>query len=218
MPRSAHLRPFRLSLAAGLLCLLAACTEAPRHDPLPQGATVVAFGDSITHGTGTGDQPAFPALLAEATGWHVINAGKPGDTAREGRSRLPDVLSRHEPKLVIVELGGNDFLRQRPDDEVKKDLRAVLTTIRQAGAVPVLIGVPELSLLRAGMGRLRDAPLYGELGEEEQVTVLDGLVAQVLSGEELRADRIHPNGAGHRRLARDILSGLRNAGLFASAP
>ncbi len=207
----------RFSLTLALLCLLAACTEAPRHEPLPPEATVVVFGDSITHGTGTGKDPAFPELLAQATGWQVVNAGKPGDTARAARSRLPDLLSRHQPELVIVELGGNDFLRQRADSEVKADLRAILTTIRRADAVPLLLGIPELSLLRAGMGRLRDAPLYSELGEEEAVTVLEGLVAQILSREALRADRIHPNGEGHRRLSRDILSGLRDAGLFAPA-
>ncbi len=209
------LRLFLLCCTSTLLFLVGACTDAPRHTPLGADARVVVLGDSIAHGTGTGEAPAFPARLAQETGWTVVNAGVPGDTAERARERLPALLERHRPQLVIVELGGNDFLGQRPDSAVKSDLRRILATIRRADATAVLMAIPELSLLRAGIGQLRDARLYAELGEEEEVTVIRDSVSRVLSDGALRADRIHPNARGHRQLTLGLVEQLRQAGLLA---
>lgn len=202
-------------LAAAVL--LVGCTETPRFDdPLPDGAVALAFGDSVTHGTGAESGEDYPSRLAALTGWRIVNGGVPGDTAREAVARIDDALDAAKPALALIELGGNDFLRRRPAADVKEDLRKIIAATRQAGVVPVLVSVPELSLVAAVSGRLGDSPIYAELAAEEDVLLIDGVFADVLSDEALRSDRIHPNGAGYRVLAEHIAEDLADAGLLRS--
>lgn len=193
--------------------LLAACGRRPTLVALPAGATVLAFGDSVTHGTGAAPGEDWPTQLAARTGWHIVNAGIPGDTAANGRARIGALLDAHRPALVIVEIGGNDLLRRRPPPAVKEDLRAILAAVRAAGAQAVLVAVPEPSLFAAMTRKPSDAPIYAELGDEEQVPVIAGVFADVLGEAELRADAIHPNACGYARMADGLHSALRKIGL-----
>src|SRR5210317_677540 len=84
------------------LAWLAGCDSAPRYQPLPPDSVVLALGDSITYGTGAGSGQDYPRLLAGLSEWRVINAGVPGDTAQQARTRLPALLAEHRPELVIV--------------------------------------------------------------------------------------------------------------------
>ncbi|MFT3760502.1 arylesterase [Thauera sp.] len=204
-------RNFVLSLA--LAALSAACGREARLPALAGGARVLAFGDSVTYGTGAGEGEDWPALLAAATGWEVVNAGIPGDTAQAGRHRLPELLDEFAPALVLVEIGGNDFLRRRSESEVKEDLRQIVRTARTGGAQVVLVGVPALSLSGAVMGSLSDSPIYAALAHEEGVPLVPEVFADVLSQAGLRADRIHPNAQGYRRMADGIHARLREIGL-----
>ena len=152
--------------------------------------------------------------MAQISRWNVVNAGVPGDMARDAGKRLSGLLDQHRPDLVIIELGGNDFLRKRSPALVREDLREMLVRVREFGAVPVLVAVPRLSLLRASTGMLEDEQLYAKLAIEEQVLLIDEVFSEVLSEEALRADRIHPNAAGYQSLAEGIAAGLREAGLL----
>lgn len=201
-----------LMIAAFMLAALCACKPAtPRLSPLPSGSVVLAFGDSVTYGTGASKGEDWPTLLAAGTGWRVVNEGIPGDTAQEGKGRLQTLLNAHRPALVIVEIGGNDFLKRRAHKEVKEDIRNILSTVRKSGATAVLVAVPEFSLLAAA--RPSDASLYAELGNEENVPVIPAVFANVLSQPELRTDRVHPNAAGYRRMAEGIHAELKRTGL-----
>ena len=195
------------------LVLLFACQPEPRYAPLGAGSVVLAFGDSVTYGKGAVRGEDFPALLAQGTGWRVVNAGVSGDTARQARSRIGSLLNRYQPELVLVELGGNDFLRQRSAHLVKADLRAILEQSIDSGAVTVLIAVPGLSILPASFGRLSDSPIYAELAEETGVLLVDRVFSRVLSDGALRADRIHPNAEGYRVFTGGLLEKLAGAGL-----
>lgn len=204
-------------LLLALAVVVTGCSEESRHPALAPGSVVLAFGDSVTWGTGAGRGEDFPSLLAARTGWQVVNAGVPGDTAAQARERIGDLLLQHDPALVIVELGGNDFLRKRPDTDVEADLRAILRAVKSHGAIPVLVAVPRLSLLRAGVGALRDAPLYARLAEEESVLLVPDVFSGVLSQESLRADSVHPNRAGYEEFAVGLAAALQRAGLLPEA-
>lgn len=198
-----------------LILLLTGCDEKSHHEPLLPGTTVLAFGDSVTHGTGAGKDQDYPALLALATGWHVVNAGTPGDTAQRAVSRIEPLLQQHKPALVIIGLGGNDFLRRRPTMAVKEDLRSIVQQVQQSGATVALLAVPEFSVFRAGIGVLSDSPIYGELAEEEEVILIAGVFSRVLSDNNLKADAIHPNADGYREMRDGIMQRLQKAGLLA---
>lgn len=197
-----------------VVVLVMACSEESRYSPLAPGSTVLAFGDSVTRGTGADPGEDFPSLLAARSGWQVVNAGVPGDTAAAARERIGGLLRQHDPAMVIVELGGNDFLRKRPDDQVEADLRAILRAVQDHGAITVLVAVPRLSLLRASVGALKDAPLYERLAQEESVLLVPDVFSGVLSRESLRADTIHPNRAGYEAFEEGLAAALRRAGLL----
>lgn len=92
-------------------------------------------------------------------------------------------------------------------------MRRIVRTARAGGAQVVLVGVPALSLSGAVIGRLADSPIYAALAQEEGVPLVPDVFADVLSQAELRADRIHPNAQGYRRMADGIHARLREIGL-----
>jgi len=181
------------------------CSEKPQLKQLPPGSIVLAFGDSVTFGVGSGGTPGYPARLAKATGWQIINGGISGDTALKAKNRLGGLLAKYQPALVIVELGGNDFLRRRTESQVKADLKSIVTESLASGAITVLVAVPRLSLLRATAGALKDASLYEELAEETGAILVPDVFSEILSEDRLKADDIHPNGDGYEVLAQGIL-------------
>lgn len=208
-------RSFFAILLATMLAFSPGCGRAPEHAALPPGSPVLALGDSVTYGTGAGAGEDYPARLAEISGWHMHNHGVPGDTSTGALSRLDDALDTTQPALVIVEIGGNDFLRRQPAAAVKENIRAILRRVKAANIPVVLVAVPAFSPLGAVVGRLPDAPLYAELAEEEKVPLVADVFADVLSDPELKADPIHPNAAGYRKLAEGIADALRDIGLLA---
>lgn len=197
-----------------LLSLLLAGCDAPKHAMLPPGATVLVLGDSISYGVGAAPGEDFPTLLAAATGWQVINAGVPGDTTADGLRRLPELLDRHAPQLLLVALGGNDILRKLPASETADNLGAILAMAQARGIQAVLVGAPAPNLLGAALGRLDDHPLYLEVAEAAGVPLVSGVLGAVLSRSELKADPIHPNAAGYRELERRLREQLQRHGFL----
>jgi acyl-CoA hydrolase len=204
----------RVLLPCLALLVLSACTQREQFEPLPANAVVLAFGDSVTAGVGAAAGLDYPSQLAAMTGWRVINAGVSGDTAREAGARLAPLLAQYQPELVIVELGGNDFLRQTPATRVSDFLQGIVREAKASGAVVALVSVPRLSLLRASIGALEDASLYEQLAQQEGLILVPDVFSDVLSDAELRADEIHPNAQGYQQLAEGIRAALAEAGLI----
>src|SRR5690606_9431259 len=103
-----------------LLCLsllAAGCSRPPLPPPLPylsEDAVILAFGDSLTHGSGARRDQAYPAILQSLIGRTVEVEATPGDKSADGMAKLQEALDEHEPDLLILCLGGNDFLRKVP--------------------------------------------------------------------------------------------------------
>src|SRR5690606_10362569 len=129
---------YRSLIAAVAFAALAACGGGAAFEPLPPGSAVLAFGDSVTYGTGAARGEDYPSLLAARTGWTVHNHGVPGDTTADGRARIERSLDATRPELVIVEIGGNDFLRRRAESATREDLRAILSAIKSRDVHVVL--------------------------------------------------------------------------------
>ena len=203
----------------GALVLLAAgaglpgCDRKPATQPVPAGATVLALGDSLTSGVGASADTAYPTLLAARTGWNVINAGVSGNTSAQALERLPALLQEHRPALVIVSIGGNDFLRRLPLETTRTNLRRIGEQARASGAQVLLVAVPELSLMAAA-GRLSDHPMYEEIAEKLKIPLHAKGWSSVLAQERLRSDQIHANAAGYAELAQGLVGTLRQTGLL----
>lgn len=207
----------RQLLALSGAALLAGCGRKPiRGQPVPGGATVVALGDSLTFGTGAAPEAAYPAVLARLTGWNVINAGVPGDTAAQALDRTQALLDEHKPALVLLGIGGNDLLRRLDEAALKATVERIVRAALAAGAQVLLIAIPRPTLAARFTGSLTDHALYGELAESMKLPLHRQGWSEVLADEALKADAIHANAAGYERFAQGLLTTLRASGLFKS--
>ena len=187
-----------LLLSAVLSIFITACSSQRQYPAVPAKSTVVILGDSLTYGTGAGIGEDYASMLASNTGWTIINAGVPGNTSLDGLERMPDILNEHKITLLIVELGGNDFLRHIPEEETVKNLKAILAHAKSNGIQTVLLAIPEFSPIGAAFGSLSDHPLYERLARETGTPLIEDVFSDVLANNGLKADHIHPNAEGYR--------------------
>lgn len=198
-------------LGAGALLLTACGRKSARtHAKIPEGSTVLALGDSLTFGYGANPGESYPAQLQKLTGWNIVNGGVSGDTSAQALSRLPALLAR-KPKLVIVGIGGNDFLRKIPEEQTRANIAKIIETVQKENIPAVLVGVPHITL-GALFGHLSDHPLYEDLSEEYGIPLFGGAWAEILGDNNLKSDQIHANGKGYRRFAEKLSDFLHTQG------
>ncbi|HNV88233.1 MAG TPA: GDSL-type esterase/lipase family protein [Methylotenera sp.] len=195
-----------------IILILASCSQGEKYPPIPKGSAVVVLGDSLSYGTGANQGEDYPTLLAKTTGWNIINAGIPGDTTAGGLERLPELLEEHQPKLLIVELGGNDLLHQTPHSEIMTNLKNILTLAKAQGVKTILVAIPEISALKAAVGNLSDHPLYETIAQETATPLIEDVFSEVLSERDLKADQIHPNARGYGVVGSDMYKALKQLG------
>lgn len=198
--------PVFRTLLVALALAAASCGDTPKLAPLAPDAVVLAFGDSLTYGTGAAESESYPAVLAQLIGRKVVRAGVPGEVTAQGLARLPGVIEEHRPALMIVCLGGNDMLRRMEEAQVRKNLAEIVRTIRARGIGVVLVGVPKPALITSAPA------FYGEVAKEFGIPYEGKVVTEVLYQLEMKADPIHPNAKGYRRMAEAIAELLKKAG------
>jgi len=197
----------RLALALLLAMAIAGCGDkVPRLSPVGPNDIIVAFGDSLTYGTGARENESYPAVLAQLIERKVIRAGVPGEVTEQGLARLQEVIDEHRPALMIVCLGGNDMLRHAADAQIQANLREIIKTIRGQGISVMLVGVPKPALVTSA------APFYAEVATEFGIPYEGAIVTDVLYQRDLKSDPIHPNAKGYRRMAEAIARLLKKAG------
>ena len=190
-----------------LLCALAGCGgKVPQLAKVGANDVIVAFGDSLTYGTGAAEHESYPHVLAQLIGRKVVSAGVPGEITAQALQRLPEVLAEHKPKLVVVCLGGNDMLRKISEAETIANLRAIVRKVKDSGAHAVLVGVPRPALLASVPS------FYEEIAREFGIPYEGAVLTSVLYKPEFKSDPIHPNAAGYRRIAEAVAELLRKAG------
>jgi len=181
-----------------LAMLMTACGHGQQYPAIPAKSTVVILGDSLTYGTGADKDQDYASILASNTGWNVINAGVPGNISSDGLARLPELLDGQEIDLLIVELGGNDFLKQLPEAETTGNLKAILAQVKAKKIQAVLLAIPKFSPIGAAFGNLSDHPLYEKLAKETNTPLVEDVFSDVLANNGLKSDAIHPNAEGYR--------------------
>ena len=188
-----------------LLTALTACAREPRLARLTPESRVLAFGDSLTFGTGAAPAASYPARLAQRLGCSVINAGVPGEVSSDGLTRLPQLLAEHQPQLLILCHGGNDMLRGLPRNGLRHNLERMIAIALEHKVDVLLLGVPQPGLL------LRVPDLYRDVADKHAVLVDDSLIRYLMKHPQLKSDRIHPNAEGYRYMADEIADIIRRA-------
>jgi lysophospholipase L1-like esterase len=196
---------WRLALVALVLALVA-CGERPKLERLPSDAVVLAFGDSLTYGTGAAESESYPAQLEHLIGRRVVRAAVPGEVTAQALARLPQALDEHTPRLLLLCIGGNDFLRRLGNPQAEANVRAMVKLARSRGVDVVLIGVPEPGLSPA------PPAFFAAIAREFDLPYEDAAMAEVLKESSLKADLIHPNARGYRVIAERLAERLRHSG------
>ena len=199
-------RRTRLFLLPACILLLCSCGSDPELPPLSATDRVLAFGDSLTYGTGAPRGKSYPDVLAGLIGRKVVNAGVPGEVTADGLQRLSGVLAKVSPRLVVLCHGGNDMLRKKNLAAAESNLRSMIETIRANGAAVVMLGVPRPGVF------LSTAEFYERIAEDMQVPIETDIVPDLLGDRQYKSDTVHPNARGYARLAEAIDKLLRERG------
>src|SRR5687768_6811544 len=99
-----------------------------------RGSSVIAFGDSLTSGYGASAGEDYPSRLSAMSGVPIVNAGRSGDTTESALARIEDDVLSGNPRIVIVGLGGNDFLSGMAVQSTEENLRTIVRRIQGTGA------------------------------------------------------------------------------------
>ena len=186
-----------VSIATALI--LFACSPYGRVKNLDsRGTNVIAFGDSLTAGYGAGAGEDWPSRVSASTNIRVINAGVSGDTTESALERIDEDVLARDPRIVIVGLGGNDYLRGFPIASTEANLRSIVRRIQERGAMVVLLGFRFPSL---------DAnyeDMYERVAKEEGCLLVARTMKGILTDPKLKADQIHPNARGYALMAERI--------------
>jgi len=166
------------------------------------GTDIVAFGDSLVAGTGSSDGHDFVSLLSGAIGQPVINLGVPGDTTADGLARMSE-LNAYKPKVVLLLLGGNDYLKRIPQEQTFANLAAIIKDIQSRGAIVLLLGV------RGGLFGDHFSSGFEDLRDTYHTAYVSNVLDGLLGDKKYMSDQVHPNDAGYRLIAERIAPVLK---------
>ncbi len=163
-----------------------------------RGSNVIAFGDSLTAGYGASAGEDYPSRLSSLIGVQVVNAGVSRDTTEVALARIDNDVLSHDPRIVIVGLGGNDFLRSVEISTTETNLRTIIRKIHAAGAMVILLGFnfPSLSANYEKM--------YERVAGKEGCLLVPRILRGIITDSSLKSDEIHPNGRGYQIMAERV--------------
>ncbi|MFW2177115.1 MULTISPECIES: GDSL-type esterase/lipase family protein [unclassified Moraxella] len=202
----------KLLLAGLTLPLLISCSK-PKNAKIPSGSKVIALGDSLTFGYGATPETAYPTVLANKTGWEVINEGVSGDTSEGVLKRLDKVIEVN-PKLLLLGIGGNDVLQRVAPTTTTSNINQIIDKLKSANIPMVLIAEPYFST-SALLGVASDNPIYEQIAKDKDVILFakgDGGWSKILSDEKLKSDQIHANAEGYAKFAENLYAFLKELG------
>lgn len=156
----------------------------------PRNKTIVAFGDSLVQGVGATQGNNFVSVLSKELKTPIINLGVSGNTTAQGLARIDEVISKR-PGTVLVLFGGNDFLRKVPKEETFKNLRKIISTLQEEGAMVVLLGI------RGGILSDQFEKDFEYLAQETGVIYISDVLDGLFGHSELMSDEVHPNSKGY---------------------
>jgi len=208
LSNSDHFMSIKLFLSVIVIIALSACggTDAPTLSKLPDDAVILAFGDSLTHGNGAKENESYTAVLAGLISRKVINAGISGEESEPGLKRLPSLLEKHSPQMLILCHGGNDLLRKKNINKMEANIRNMIQLAKDRNIPVVMLGVPKPGLF------LSSFEVYKKIADSTDIIFIEDVIPEVLGDNALKSDTVHPNKEGYRVMAETINEVLRESG------
>lgn len=163
---------------------------------------VVAFGDSLTYGTGSKLGGGYVTKLESKLGLPVANLGLSGDTTEGALRRIAQVIER-KPTITIVLLGGNDFLQGIPQEKTFENLGEIIEAIQASGSKVLLVGLEPL-LVKNGERQAFDA-----LAQKYQTAYVPNILQGIYGRLDMMSDNLHPNDKGYALMAERVEPELR---------
>ncbi|KVT13488.1 arylesterase [Burkholderia sp. MSMB1078WGS] len=206
----------RRAAAAALLGILLAVTAPARAATAPASSppVIVVLGDSLSAEYGLPRDTGWVSLLrqrlsTERIDYSVANASVSGDTTSGGRARLPAVLQRLKPSIVVVELGSNDALRGVPLATTEQNLRDIIASARRAQAKVVLVGMYVPPNYGPDYTQKFHA-VYTRLSKDLGVPLVPFLLAGIEDKPDMfQADQMHPAQQAQRILLDNVWPTLK---------
>ena len=165
--------------------------------PSTKSGPVLLFGDSLAAGEGATAGNTLGKQLGRLVGTDILNYGVPGDTTEDGLARLPRALAEN-PKVALVLLGGNDFLKKIPREKTFQNLEKIVTAFQARGSIVMVLGV------RSGIIGGGADEEYESLAERTGAAYVEDVLSGVFAHADLMSDTIHPNDRGYGKIAERI--------------
>lgn len=157
---------------------------------------IVAFGDSLIEGVGSSNNKGFIDDLEVILNTEIVNLGVSGNTTRDGLLRIDDITDRNA-RIVLISLGGNDFIQRIPEETVRKNLDKIVSKIQNDGAMVMVLGVPGYR------------GLYKDVSRDHQTAYVSNILSGLIGKDKYMSDLIHPNDLGYRAVAEKIAPELK---------
>ena len=181
---------------------LTGCAEREIANTDSGGKNIICFGDSITFGYGAGTGEDYPTQMGKLIDMPVINAGLSGDTSTEGLVRLDSDVLQKDPYLVLIEFGGNDFIKNVPEEMTIKNTEEMIDKIQAKGAMVALVDIS------AGMFMGRYRGLFAKVAAKKKAIFIPSVLNKIITNPSMKSDFLHPNASGYTEIARRIKNGI----------
>jgi len=185
-----------------LSIVFAGCAKEEIRNLDAKGESIICFGDSITFGYGANPGEDYPTALGKLVKLPVINAGVDGDTSFAALERLEqDVLARN-PRLVIVEFCGNDFLKKIPKETTVKNLSEIIERIQAKG---IMVALMDIS---AGLFFREYRAAFKKLAKNKQAIFIPVVLHRIITNPSMKSDFFHPNARGYKIIAGRVYNAI----------
>ena len=181
-----------------LTALLFGCARQEVKNIGAKGKTIVCFGDSLTYGYGVNPGQAYPDSLKKMVKVPVINSGVDGDTTSDALKRINRDVLDHDPLLVIIEFGGNDYLKQVPKETTVENINKMVDMIQAKKAMVALVDIS------AGVFLNDYRAPYAKIAREKGTIFVPRILNGIITNPNLKSDFLHPNSQGYLIVAKRI--------------
>ncbi len=166
---------------------------------LPLDTKILAFGDSLTAGYGVAKASSYPSVLSELLRTEVYNEGISGEMSEQGLARLPGLLEKYKPEILVLCHGANDILRKRDLVKMQDNLSKMIIMAKEKGVYVLLVGVPTYDILSFSV-----PSLYYDVAKMNGIEIEDKSLRSIFNDDTLKSDQVHPNAQGYAMMAKHI--------------